>query len=183
MGSPEPVAFQWWEPGTVAPTVLLADRVDQRGLTFDGLILHRVLIRRPLEGGAAWLRAPAAQFSRSAQQALQLTGPVMVSGVLNGSPLVGTAGEATSQLKPRGLTLYPVSILHRGMASAAPTAVVGEDGAITTDADTISQDARLKPRAGTIWRPAPAVVGVLAALPRPIPMPDMLVRRQSAKSP
>ncbi len=187
LGSADPVVFQLWDAADVAPTVILADRVHQQGLSFDTINLDRVTIRRPVPDGVACVQAPSATYRRRAEDAITLSGPpdqvrpIRLSGQLRGVPFAGVARAAVLKSAERVLRLTDVVIQYAGKTTIVPVVdvterdqILGHGGNGSFHVSAISRPDRQEP---SRYQPAPAVAAMLAALPRPATVPEIDVKR------
>jgi hypothetical protein len=89
------VTFQLWESPSEPPMVIDADQLLQvEAGSFDRMRFINVTVRRPMPDGVLVLSAPSGDFQRRPDSTIELQGPVMISGELQGEPVVGTAARA-----------------------------------------------------------------------------------------
>lgn len=161
------IVFQVYDEPGRPPTVLLTGRIDQRGLSEKdlGFACEPVLLRLTLASGMIDIRAPRAVLAPGSDE-VTMSGPIRISGVFKGLPLVGRAESAALRGKDRTLRLTAVELIHAGTLSTSPELEMTEGSRTIAPRGLTQVDASAHQRA---W---------LASLPSPVPMGDALTADQ-----
>jgi hypothetical protein len=152
------VAVHVWDPGNAAPTVLVAERIRQEGLTFNRVVLEGVRARIVLPDLDAAISAPTGTWS-AGRGLLTLDGPVRLAGSWQGAPMLGAATSAGLARAGQTIELRQLELWHRGSRMIAPIA-------------ELRRDRSLYAPEGCDSGPLPGeLAAILAALPDPLRAP------------
>ncbi len=146
------VVINVWEPDGSPPTVLVAERIRQEGARFELLALERVRARVILPDLDCAITAPSGGYATAHGQ-LRLDGPVRLSGMWQGSPMLGSASSASLAREDQTLILQNLELWHRGQRLTAPVAELRRDRTLTAPKGMDSSPL------------APELAALLAALP------------------
>jgi hypothetical protein len=164
------IVFHLWGKPDEPPTIFRTDELTQEGNRFDHLVMKPVEVRRPFEDGVIFIQSPKGEYfsPKSAgavsENTIVMDGPVRLSGMLRGEPVVGLGQSAVmrrSDLRAeRKLVMTDVVLVTRGSLATARELTTDEQGRISV------VDYRQEPKQ------SPAVANALAALPRPLVFPE-----------
>lgn len=174
-GAEGPIVVRQWDAQGQRAVVLKSRTLRQAGAFATGLDqdldLDGVLVRAPLDQGVFIAAAPSARYTPKSRPTAVLPGVgapadavVTVSGVWQGSPVIGRATRAVYDEPDRSLTLTDLELCHLGVWSRHDRAV------LRTDRGLDLLGARKARRAPL------GVVAALAALPDGLDIPELDTR-------
>jgi hypothetical protein len=189
------VVFQvWGQPGE-PPMVVHAEKLEQlpdpvtQKVGFDHLRFEQMRVRRPFSDGVVCLDSPNGEFHKKSAEAMLLNGPVHISGVLHEEPLVGVAARAVVHedgtielfgegsappgpgIGPEERRLVEVALIYHGSVMRSWRFRIS--GLKTNASERTVMDIDSRPYPFTTAAESPAVAAGLAALPRPLALPEL----------
>jgi hypothetical protein len=161
-GASGPIVFHvWGDPGE-QPTVILTDTLIQEGNYFDHLIMNPVIIRHPFQDGLVYIQAPRGDYDANGPDTIVFTGPVRLSGTLQGEPMIGLAAKAVMRRVDQRMELTQVELLSHGSIATTQRMFIDRAGRADTRPYRFEKV------------PGPAAVSAaLAALPHPMVFPEI----------
>ncbi len=167
-GSQGPILIRQWDGKGRRQVVVKAMTVEQAqamvGKDFDQLDMGEVLIRLPYRGDVICVASPDARYSASGDRRIDLGGPVNLCGALQGETVIGSAASAWLNAGDQSLELADLRLTWRGTLSLHPRVRMHQDQGMQTTGASSTMNAPVM------------AVAALAALPRPLVVPDLTSR-------
>jgi len=103
-----------WRAGSQHPSEVRCLRIVQDGPDPERLRLHGVTLAAPMRDGVLQLSAPHGRYHALADDPVRLAGPILLSGVGAGGPLVGRARQASLESQGDQLVLRELELVQDG---------------------------------------------------------------------
>lgn len=180
-GAQGPILVRQWDERGERQVVVKARAVRPAGgdLTkaLDAMSLQSVLMRAPFADGVVYGATPSARFAQGGERVFELPEPggpatafVAIAGIYQGAPLTGRAARAYLRREDQALILEQVELVEMakgGLLTISPQIVLrqGEQLALPGERGRTTHD-----------RAPAAVIAALAALPRPLHLPELTAK-------
>ena len=180
-GAQGPILVRQWDERGERQVVVKARSVRPTGgdLTkaLDAMSLQSVLMCAPFADGVVYGVTPSARFAQGGERVFELPEPgapaaasVAIAGIFKGSPITGRAARAWLRRADQALILEQVELVEMakgGLLTTSPQIVLrqGEQLALPGERGRTTHD-----------RAPAAVIAALAALPRPLVLPELTAK-------
>lgn len=180
-GAQGPILVRQWDERGERQVVVKARAVRPSGgdlsKALEAMDLETVLVRAPFADGVIYGVTPSARFAQAGERIFTMPEPdapataaVAIAGILKGSPVTGRAARAWLRRADQALILEQVELVEMakgGLLTVSPQMVLRQGEQLEMSGG----------RGRTTHARAPAaVIAALAALPRPLVLPELTPR-------
>ena len=177
-GAQGPILVRQWDERGERQVVIKARSVHPAGgdlaKALDEMSLETVLVRAPFADGVIYGATPSARFAQTGERVFTMPEPgapstasVAIAGILRGGPVTGRAARAWLRRADQALILEQVELVEMakgGLLTVSPWVLLRQGDQLAMPAG--------QGRTTHVRAPA-AVIAALAALPRPLVLPEL----------
>jgi len=180
-GAQGPILVRQWDERGERQVVVKARSIHPAGgdlsKALDEMSLEEVLVRAPFADGVVYGATPSARFAQGGERVFEMPEPgapaaasVAIAGIYQGSPITGRAERAWLRRADQALILERVELVEMakgGLLTISPLVVLRQGEQLEMPGE----------RGRTTHDRAPAaVIAALAALPRPLELPELTAK-------